>query len=179
MSESKQINQGAVSTLADTDLVMACDSGGTFRPISIGNLKSLINRALGLTKSTEIEVSQGDWVRIARGPIYSSAFAGILFVSHRYDAFMPRGVMISLSGCGTVPNAFNAVNLIPFDVASSVSAVRIVQDGTVPYIEVKFNAGTSRIDMSLCGAFNLTLEPASISNASEANVLKQIALSGG
>lgn len=38
MSETKKINEGAVTSIADADLVMACDTSGTYRPISLANL---------------------------------------------------------------------------------------------------------------------------------------------
>ncbi len=46
MSTTKKINQGAVTSLADTDLVMACDTSGTYRPIPITKLMDLIRSGI-------------------------------------------------------------------------------------------------------------------------------------
>lgn len=42
MSKAKNLNEGIVTSLADTDLVVAADNGGSLRPISVTNLMQLI-----------------------------------------------------------------------------------------------------------------------------------------
>lgn len=46
MSESQKINEGTVTSLSDTDLVLASDSSGTLRPISVANLQKLFRDTL-------------------------------------------------------------------------------------------------------------------------------------
>ena len=46
MSEPIKINQGVVSTLAGTDLVVGADSGGTLKPITLDNLLALVRSNL-------------------------------------------------------------------------------------------------------------------------------------
>ncbi len=46
MSEAKKINEGTVTSLSDTDLVLASDSSGTLRPISVANLQKLFRESL-------------------------------------------------------------------------------------------------------------------------------------
>ena len=42
MSNAKKLNEGTVTSLADTDLIVAADNGGSLRPISVTNLMQLI-----------------------------------------------------------------------------------------------------------------------------------------
>lgn len=46
MSEAKKINEGTVTSLSDTDLVLASDSSGTLRPITVANLQKLFRDTL-------------------------------------------------------------------------------------------------------------------------------------
>ena len=62
MSEAIKINQGVVSTLAGTDLVVGTDSGGTLKPITLDNLLALVRSNLqiggrNLLRSSNIERS--------------------------------------------------------------------------------------------------------------------------
>ena len=62
MSEPIKINQGVVSTLAGTDLVVGADSGGTLKPITLDNLLALVRSNLqiggrNLLRSSNIERS--------------------------------------------------------------------------------------------------------------------------
>lgn len=173
MSESKQINQGAVSTLADTDLVMACDSGGTFRPISIGNFIANVKEKDNIFRSTAHSFYKNEWIRIAKC-LYN--FVGIIMATHVYNTGTPDPIVICVGGYDSSSNFIKHKVLME---GSSFSAVRFVRENDVTYLEIRLNVeSTSSVTVSALG-YRITLLNATVSNASEANVLKQIALSGG
>lgn len=67
MSKAKNLNEGIVTSLADTDLVVAADNGGSLKPISMTNLMQLIrdNIKIGgrnLLKNTDIQNSNNTYV---------------------------------------------------------------------------------------------------------------------
>lgn len=67
MSKATKLNEGVVTSLADTDLVVAADNGGSLKPISMTNLMQLIrdNIKIGgrnLLKNTDIQNSNNTYV---------------------------------------------------------------------------------------------------------------------
>ena len=82
MSEAKAINTAAVSALADTDLVLASTSGGSFRTVSMANLLAQIRDSIkvggrNLIPNSNFEKGIGD-ISVMRGSasLMASAYEG-------------------------------------------------------------------------------------------------------
>lgn len=62
MADTVKANQGAVSSLADTDLVMCVASGGYYRPVSFADLAKLVRGSIhiggrNLIKNSDVPIS--------------------------------------------------------------------------------------------------------------------------
>lgn len=190
MDEAIKINSGAVSSLADSDLVLAATSGGTYRPVSMANLLSQISKRLGVSRDKTLSLSGGEWIRFARVSGVSNSFCGILTLSHAWGSGKPCPLVCVINGASENAMSFNAEQITKGSFYTpaadnqglSYTAIRFVIEDGIAYVEARFKgneAKTTRVMYSLCGQINLELLDATISTASAANVLKEIDLSGG
>lgn len=188
MTESKQLNQGAVSTLADADLVMTCDPGGTYRPVSLSNLKYVLLEKLNLSRRTAIDLKGSEWIRVARGT--EAICSGILSVSHSWNAGRPVPLVCSLSASTSYESACHAEQLTKgsfYKPSSSdnqglsFTAIRFVKENDTIFVEVRLKAGclTGAVSCSIAAGLSIDLLPASVSTAQNSNVFKTIEFSGG
>lgn len=147
------------------------------KAVSLDTLAYALRRELQFLRSTEIAVAANDWVRIAE---VSYSFAGILAVSFRYHTTPPASAVIAIGGYHSNPNTLLANLLTP---GASFSAARFVAETTKAYLEVKMTKSSNRIDVSASALLNITLIPASVSTAADADVVKTIdfnlSVSGG
>lgn len=188
MDEAIKINSGAVSSLADSDLVLAATSGGTFQPISVSNFCKGIRQNIGIARLKNLDLTGGEWIRIARLSSSLASFCGILTLSHTWTSGKPCPLLCFVNGASK--KEFNVEQLTKGSYyrpkednqGLSFTAVRMVEVNNTVYIEVRFKgngAVTANVVCSLSGQINLELIDATISTASAANVLKEIDLSGG
>lgn len=90
MSKAKKINEGTVTSLADTDLIVAADSAGSLRPISVSALMSrfrdsiqiggrnLLNNTAGNHTNVPASATDYNWwiptVKLKEGVSYTLSF---------------------------------------------------------------------------------------------------------
>lgn len=189
MSEARKINEGVVSSLADTDLIFAVDPGGTTpKPISLANLAKAVRSRINLSKTSQVSLSGGEWVRVAR--FTASVSAGILSVVQTWNAGRPVALVCAFNAAHANADGVFAERLTSegffapgqdVNTGLSFTAVRFVKENNVAYMEVRFKTGssTSNIVCSLGAASNVELLEAEVSNAAASDVLKTIDFSGG
>lgn len=176
-----KINSGAVlSSLPDDAHVLAVDSGGGLRRLTPSGLRNDVKDSMGLSKTTNINVTKGQWVRIAQGPYTQSPFVGLVGVSHYYEAGLPQNALLAVSGTGWTEAAFKATPLVAW-ADPSFDAVRLVkEDGDTLYVEVRFSKKKTQYIYTTIAANNrLTLTDATVSMATADKVLKTIDLHSG
>lgn len=66
MSKAKKLNEGIVTSLADTDLLVAADNGGSLRPISVTNLMQLIRDNIKVGGRNYVALSKSTLVNASR-----------------------------------------------------------------------------------------------------------------
>lgn len=175
MSETKEITSGMVTSITDADLVM-CAVNGVYHPVTAKNLDKSLKKASGTSVDTSVTVEKNVWIRVAK---CSVMFSGIISVLGSYNGSeVPFPAFIALGGYGATwanPQA-HWINKS----ASYVSAVRFVKEGSDYFVEVKSNKDKSNtIYVRLSLEYNISLIPATISNADTSNVLKTIEFAGG
>lgn len=176
-----KINSGAVlSSLPDDAHVLAVDSGGGLRRLTPSGLRNDVKDSMGLSKTTNINVTKGQWVRIAQGPYTQSPFVGLVGVSHYYEAGLPQNALLAVSGTGWTEAAFKATPLVAW-ADPSFDAVRLVkEDGDTLYVEVRFSKKKTQYIYTTIAANNrLTLTDATVSTATADKVVKTIDLRSG
>lgn len=188
MSDTKPANQGAVTSIGDTDLVM-CVVNGSYHPISFANFMKAVKTALNQSLNTSISLTGGEWVRVAQTRAAGSTFFGILSVSHGWSSGAPCPLVCVINGSAANKDGFCADQLTSGTFYApktnnqglSFTAVRFVKESDAIYIEVKFkaNSKTGNILSTLFGNSDISLVQASVSTASSDNVMKTIEFSGG
>lgn len=183
MSETKDITQGVVASVGDSDLVLVTTSGGGLKPVSFANLMKAAQKSLSLARTTALRLEGGEWVRVAKC-FFNATFCGILSVSHSWSSGKPVPLFCAINGSANNADGFNAEMLVSggffapsaSNQSMSFRAVRFVKEGTTMYVEIKFKDGasTNNVYTSLGSCFNLDLVDASISAALDSNVLKTI-----
>lgn len=176
-----KINSGAVlSSLPDNAHVLAVDSGGGLRRLTPSGLRNDVKDSMGLSKNTKINVTKGQWVRIAQGPYAQSPFVGLVSVSHYYEVGLPQNALLAVSGTGWTEAAFKATPLVAW-ADPSFDAVRLVkEDGDTLYVEVRFSKTKTQYIYTTIAANNrLTLTDATVSTATADKVVKTIDLRSG
>lgn len=176
-----KINSGAVlSSLPNDAHVLAVDSGGGLRRLTPSGLRNDVKDSMGLSKTTNINVTKGQWVRIAQGPYTQSPFVGLVGVSHYYEAGLPQNALLAVSGTGWTEAAFKATPLVAW-ADPSFDAVRLVkEDGDTLYVEVRFSKTKTQYIYTTIAANNrLTLTDATVSTATADKVVKTIDLRSG
>ena len=177
MSDSLDLNTiGAISSMADTDKVTVMTSAGA-KSITFANLRDALSHV-----KTSIGANPNDWVRIAKVTPPTNPFAGIITVHHHWASGVPIPLVCFVSGSGGNNKVFQAERMTRdsyfLNNQSSFTKLRFVQENNEVYIEVQFrNTGTSgTLHTSLSSAVNLTLIQASISTASETDIIKTVDL---
>ncbi len=176
-----KINSGAVlSSLPNDAHVLAVDSGGGLRRLTPSGLRNDVKDSMGLSKNTKIDVTKGQWVRIAQGPNTQSPFIGLVGVSHYYESGIPQNALLAVSGTGWTEAAFNVASLVAW-ADPSFDAVRLVKEGeNTLFVEVRFSKNkTQYIYTSIAANNRLTLTDATVSTATADKVLKTIDLHSG
>lgn len=189
MSTPKKINEGAVTALSGTDLVMACDSGGSYRPISLTSLMKAVRAEMDVSKASPITLSGGEWVRVAKT---DGTFSAILSITHSWNSGKPVPLVCLVNGSNSADSAaYYAERLTkssfyaPSDSSNqqlSFTALRYVREGSDVFVEVRFkpNSNPGNVYTSLAGQIGtIRLIPVTVSNASASNVLKTIEFTGG
>lgn len=171
--ETKDISQGAVSAISDTDLVMVTASGGGYKPISSKNfIKSLIYIANTQLNSTlPAQAKTNDWIRIVK--VADSFFGFVSLLGDYAGSNVPHAAFFVFNGyCATWGQ--QQAYCINKD-ACDVSAVRFVKEDANYFLEVKFNRDKANaFNINLSHSSNASLIPATISNASASDILKTI-----
>ena len=161
MSDTVKANQGAVSSLADTDLVMCCVNGA-YHPIMVSHLTDVLKYVGDAFRVTELPavVTAGSWIRIARS--IGNQFSGIISVDTNYKGNTPpHAAFIALGGYNASWGDLWAEHV---NTKSMISAVRFIKDGTTCYIEVKFNSDKADVFyVTLGNSRSIALIPASVS----------------
>ncbi len=176
-AETKKVNEGVVSSISDTDLVMVAGPNGGLKPISAKDFINSINHMDNRYCHTAIDISSQEWVRIAKA---EASFMGIIGLTHNYNQISPKPVFVTVGGYPEMTYAGFLVSVL--NNGTSFDAIRFVQgegSGT-SYIEVRFRSSKSKqVIVTLSNGYGITLLDATISTASASNVLKTIEFSGG
>lgn len=192
MANTKKAGQGAVSSIADGDLVM-CSVNGVYHPISLTNLMKAIKSRLDIARSTAITLNGDEWVRIAKSN--SGGFSAILTVSHSWSSGRPTPLVCFVNGSAYNADSYYAEQITTADfykeeknppstsnAGLSFTSLRFVKENNDIFVEVKFkpNARISTLFCSLAGQTGaISFVTATVSTADNANVLKTIEFSGG
>lgn len=187
MSDIKNIKDGAVTSIGDADLVM-CSVGGSYHPISYGNLIKALRSDLNMYHPTIISAKAGDWVRVAAMASVNVSFYATLTVFHSWSSGKPMPVSCIIAGASNSTALF--VNSLMSESVSEASnngisftALRFVKDDdNRMYVELQVSSYKSKIDAvyaSLSGYRDITLIDASVSTVSDDKVLKTFSLLRG
>ena len=191
MSETKKINECAsLSALPSDGTVVMADTGGAVRRLPVSALKSGIRADLGVSRTSNITVDGGQWVRVAKNTYHDLSFCGVLTLTHSWNSGKPVPLVCVVNGASGRADAMGACRLTSgtfygHNAANNTGAsflkVRFVDEADAIYVEAQFKPGSNAptIAASLCGQINMSLTEAAVSTATADKVIKTIDLSGG
>lgn len=103
MSDTKKLNEGVVTALADTDLVLAADANGKLRPISVADLLAAVR---GSIKVGGRNLLQGSMESMA-----AQSQSGYSFADGVHSIIMKKGSTGMMKRAGTFPLGQYAISV--------------------------------------------------------------------